>query len=567
MTIWNRGHLLLVMPLLLAFLAAASNAGYIISYNTTLTVPSTMAIAYNVNGTGNLVVLNSTQYGSYQDNKPYTQIYNKSVTGDAMVIMNLSPGLYHLLLYTRGHGINGTFGFVDAPLGQGHLIHITSNYSYPVSWKNYSQVNISWIGTRPFNLTSPYGTEFATNTSIGSWNVSYYNRGAYRINFSPSYPTAVFFYVNATPVLVNPFGPLINNFSQGVPVGIVSYGLSYLSGRLSAYQVSTNEIGAMANITSIEAYNASPPPKTSRYGATLQLNVQLRIQSGGNSYTYWLQNAMDLNTSNRTYSLVDNVWNESGLFANVYNSTVRGMGNTSVTTVDEGSASVSQSSYAFSTSSTPYSYPLYFYPVTRVGYSGGYPVVYFSYYNTTGLQYYDNVTFHIPSNNATLLVTPYYQTPSRNQYNSEFVFGGEGSAEMVDFSNTSAYLSMYYSSGGRLVSFPSFLTFGSDSAETGTGIKVAEQGNVIRVGDGIQDFNTIILAQTLSPSNPQQIVTTKELPKTSAATTSMAPQIQTPVGGVQSHDRVVLIMILGAVVLVIAVLGLYRALKIMKRGY
>ena len=84
--------------------------------------------------------------------------------------------------------------------------------------------------------------------------------------------------------------------------------------------------------------------------------------------------------------------------------------------------------------------------------------------------FYDNVT--IPNlNNYSILVTPYYYTPStltnesNNYYDAELIFGGEFNGENTTFSYMNATLNLYYDKGGILEKFPSYYSFGRDTEE------------------------------------------------------------------------------------------------------
>lgn len=83
--------------------------------------------------------------------------------------------------------------------------------------------------------------------------------------------------------------------------------------------------------------------------------------------------------------------------------------------------------------------------------------------------FYDNVT--IPDlNNYSILVTPYYETPttinsSGEFYDAEFIFGGISSGENTSFSSMHASLQLFYNRNGTLTMFPTYYTFGRDTEE------------------------------------------------------------------------------------------------------
>ncbi len=296
--------------------------------------------------------------------------------------------------------------------------------------------------------------------------------------------------------LIDPL--LFVNSTTPVPVGIASYGLQNVSAVSGPYQIVTNEIVGVAKINSIQAYNYTPPANASVYGATLQLNAVLNITSVNNTnYSYWIQDVMDLNTSNSTYEIGDNVWNMSSITGSVSNATVTGAGNASYSPTPINFTTYNISSYSYFPNTT-YSvrYPLYFIPVIRVYQKAGYPVVQIGYRSGGQDVFYDNVTFHVRSAAEYFLVTPYYETPpganftnSTDFYDSEFVIGGEANGEISSFSNTNVSLWMGYLNGSVMQPFPYVGVFGSDTAEAAQGLRVVQSGGNATVTTGTLDYN------------------------------------------------------------------------------
>ncbi len=331
----------------------------------------------------------------------------------------------------------------------------------------------------------------------------------------------------ASPALVNPLGAL--NFSSPVPVGIVSYGLYNISNDSGAYRIETNSIVGFARIDSIHAYNASPPANTSATSASLQLNVVLNITAtNGNRFSYWIQDVADLNTSNMTYAIGDNIWNMTGLNASVTNGTVSAMG--SSVPIGSGSSPNATFYVFFPNTTVSYSYPLYFIPVVSVKLAGGRPFLQIGYQQTNGTEtFYDNVTFNISAASAHFLVTPYHLTPAPangtaqgNFYDAELVFGGEANGESSTFSNTSALLWIGYSDNGILTPFPAVADFGSDTVESATGLAVGQNMGNAYVAQGNLDYNQTIylsgIPGILKSPGYNAISTATAVPYTNAAT-------------------------------------------------
>src|SRR5208283_159959 len=82
--------------------------------------------------------------------------------------------------------------------------------------------------------------------------------------------------------------------------GIASFGVANNSGVVTSYEIKTNEIVGVANISSMQVNT----PDASQYGvsatgATLQLNAELVVNdnnSGTNQKVYWVQNVPDFET-------------------------------------------------------------------------------------------------------------------------------------------------------------------------------------------------------------------------------------------------------------------------------
>ena len=291
--------------------------------------------------------------------------------------------------------------------------------------------------------------------------------------------------------------PLVNpasfiNVTNGMPIGVASYGLRSIASNSGPYVIETNEIFGFANISSIYAYNASPAQNVSQYGASLQLNAMLNVSSNGEYYTYWAQDTLDLNTSNDTYSVIDNVWNVTAPGANLSNGTIVGLGNVT------GNA-VNGTFYSYGTNMSYYSLPFRFEPVMRLSYNHGYPYLQFGYAQNGSAVFYDNTTLLIPNSTAYFLVTPYNQAPSdglppnsTNYYDAELVFGGEADGASANFSMMRSMLWIGYLNNGTIVPFPTAATFGADTGEVATNLTVAQGNGYAIVETGAPDYHKTI---------------------------------------------------------------------------
>jgi thermopsin len=559
---YSRLALPLLFVLALSFLPALAHSeqigtGYYTWQQINVTGPSTIAVAYNTTRTAELIVMTAAQYGSFVNGSSYQTLYDQNAFGSQIITLNVGGGSYYAVLNAKYSAVNADVGITAAPVGQGRMISVSGSYNYTLNLNNYSRVNASWIATGPFNITAGYNYPISSyNASEGYQDLWYQNRGS-NINITSQSPIQIFMYMNITPSLINPFDQNFSNFSNPQPIGISSFGLENISGQIVPYQIITDRIDGKANITSINAYNASPPANVSRYGASLQLNVNLQVVAdSGVTYSYWLQNVMDIDTHNQTYYLVDNIWNYSAPNANVTNNTLSGEGSAFLSSYNGTGTLINTSIYGYSTNYTYYRLPLYFYPIIKITNSSGFPVVSFGFINSSGEEYYDNVTLNIPAKDAYLIVTPYYETNSPNFYDSEFVFGGASDGEITQFSRTNAYLQMFYDNNGTMTEFPSLYTFGYDTSEAAQGLRTLQSGNLERVVNGTPNFYNIIYPPSQSLGGSLNLPISPPSSTTIVQNSTASTQGQTLGNGVPSY----LPIAIAAVLVVIAAACLYRVM-------
>ena len=306
--------------------------------------------------------------------------------------------------------------------------------------------------------------------------------------YAYSHHTLVNFGYSVHPNTPYSYGPV----SSPKPSGIASYGINNDSGTVVPYEIQTNEIVGMANISSLLADN----PNASFYGdhvagATLQLNANLVVNlSNGLVDVYWVQNTPDFVTSVDTIALMDNLWNNSD--------TAGVMSNESVTSTNAANGAAVYTSFAHGTTSyayvfgvnndtylTPFSFALIENETVQ---SGVGVLVQFGFHpiqNGTLLSsptyWYDNVTIHAPNvQSAHFDVAGNATTPIGNFYDAELVFAGEGNFETTQFVQMGASLGLFYQdqTSGTLKSFPSFYSFGGDTGEAATNVSVSYSNGI-----------------------------------------------------------------------------------------
>ncbi len=359
------------------------------------------------------------------------------------------------------------------------------------------------------------------------------------------------------------------NSSTPAAEGVASYGLYNISNDSGAYQVETNEVIGYARINALSAFNSTPPVNISRYGATLQLNVVMNITTPSNQrYSYWLQDVMNLNTSNGTSFIGDNIWNMSSSIANVTNATFSGNGNFSIAnSTDTSLPAANQSFYGFFLNSTNFTYPFEFVPVIRIDMQNGHPVVRMGYDQNGKFIFYDNVTFNTKAKSAYILITPYYQTPSPafspyngSFYDAEMVIGGEGSGEISQFSKADGTFWIGYLDNNTLVPFPVVGTFGIDTGESSTGLTIKQDGGNAALTTGEPNYNESITLYGVPGdigNGASSLPTTTFVQNGTAepATTANATQASSP--SAQPGDSTIAV----AAVIVALVIGFYLIMR------
>ena len=103
--------------------------------------------------------------------------------------------------------------------------------------------------------------------------------------------------------------------------GLASFGVYNASGTVTSYQVLTNEIVGVANISSVQV----DTPNAFRYGVsttgyTLQLNAMLVVDDGASAQkVYWVQNVPTFESGPSVVAFKDEIWNDtdsSGFLSN-----------------------------------------------------------------------------------------------------------------------------------------------------------------------------------------------------------------------------------------------------------
>ena len=325
------------------------------------------------------------------------------------------------------------------------------------------------------------------------------------------------------------------------PSGIATFGLDNDSGSVTPYEVEAHEVVGVADISSLLAQNSTAQLANSTVsGATLQLNSVLVVnEKGGGSQVYWVQDTPDFVTSASQVSFGDNLWNYS----------VSGfLSNSTITSSNGGLAySYSESGetqyyYALGLSNSSYALPLDLaLAINETAVPGLGVVVQMGAQElrdgsipATPMDWFDDVAIHDPTvSSAYFYVSGNDTTPEGTFYDTEFVFGGENDGEATSFSQMSASMQLFYdnSTEGVLAYFPSYYSFGQDTAESADNLHVSYSGNgVAQVSPGTVNYvylgtasGTSSLSQLAASSGTTSTSTTApEFPSESLALLALA---------------------------------------------
>lgn len=290
------------------------------------------------------------------------------------------------------------------------------------------------------------------------------------------------------------YGPL----PSPEPTGIASFGLFNDSGMVTPYSVESSEVVGVADISSMQAYNGtSSSVNASMTDAGIQLNSILVVnETGGSQQVYWVQNTPTFDTGASLIAYGDNVWNFS-VSGFLSNSTITSPVGYASTYVQYG---VTQYYYSYEASNSTYAMPLRVALLINETATPGQGVL--VQFGTqifgsgteaaTPADWFDNVTIHDPTvQTAYFSVNGNATTPIGTYYDTEFVFGGEDNGEATSFTSLGATLGLFYdnASSGLLTSFPSYYSFGQDTAESADNLQVSFSGDgFVQVSVGTPNY-------------------------------------------------------------------------------
>jgi Predicted solute binding protein len=243
-------------------------------------------------------------------------------------------------------------------------------------------------------------------------------------------------------------------FARPVATGIADYGLMVEGNTVQPYVEKAKAVIGVVRINELFAFNSTPPAGVDKYGASIQLNVVLQVNTVTGSQQLWLQNVIDIYTNNNTAYIQDNVWNDTNNYTVLHNVTGNGKIN----------FSPSGTYYGYATNYFNLSPSSIIYLIINTSYTPQGPIIRFGYANGSGqVVCYDNVTAHIPGTlSAYILVDGFNLTEGLYPYDAELVVAGESNGEATHFNRANVELAMFYQlPNGKWVPPKYLLPFGS----------------------------------------------------------------------------------------------------------
>jgi len=365
-------------------------------------------------------------------------------------------------------------------------IQLLPNYYLPIS-ENITQgngIDVIFYASSPITFMIMTPSQFYQFSQTGS------SQSIYSIttnSLSKFFPLSgqyyIVFFNNISNNLVT-----LNYYilTRPLPTGIADYGLKINNGVISPYIEKIKSVIGAVEINKLLAYNSTPPAGISQYSASIQLNVVLQVNTLGGSQQLWLQNVIQICTNNDSYRFEDNIWNFTGIFSILSDSSVKGKGGVYLYGLEDY--------YAYATNFSTLLIPSLKYLLINTSCTSQGPIISFGYMNQSGSPvWYDNVTILIPNTlSAYILVDGYNFTAGGHAYDSELILGGGGNGEFTFFNESNVELAMIYQYLNGTLAPPKFLfPFGLDTEESADNLYTISYNGVYLVSGGYQVINNL----------------------------------------------------------------------------
>lgn len=507
---------------------------------------SILAYGFDSNQTVSVYLMTQEEYLQFSGGAETYPILGQTGLENVSELL-LTPGTYNLVIFAKQAPVNTTYyldimsnftiansttyvgEFLTVPAKDyfSALLHLETTGSpsnllllgatnQTVTYSVYDESTQSFVFTSPPETVTNFSLAAALEGQL-QYNISL-EQGQYYLVINNTNPTAtyVYFEYHIIPEYVDPYLQY-GSSSTFAPIGMASYGIGDYPDSPNPYNVLFPSAAGYVNISSLHAYDSNyqsygmPNP----YWASLQLNLVLLAQNVNNStYTYWAQNVLQFDTNADMLHYNVNVWNFTGDTASLTNETIQGSGSVY--------PSKSTDFYGDRTSGFGYKLPLslllYINETTQQGagiwvYMGARLLRNGSSVPNAGKVWFDKI-FIVDSNvkDASFVVTGKMYTPAGVQtflghmYDAELVWGGGFNGEQTSFTSLAAQMGLYYENGSiGYRQFPTYYSFGGDTAEAVDNLHVSYEGMLASVNTG-QLSNQYLGASELGSTIP--VVTT-----------------------------------------------------------
>ncbi len=375
---------------------------------------------------------------------------------------------------------NGEFGVLEADQSYTHaapfeVTNTSTLYLYGLSNQTLTYSIFDNSTNKTVYLSKPVTVE--ENKSNQYISIKNLTKGIYSIIVSNEHNSSTLydFFYTELPYIINPYIYTTNNTAEG----LASYGILNKSGILSTYNINTSALMGFLNLSSLYAYSSSQTQ--SAHYISAQLNGVLIITNkNGTVQSYFVQNVADIISSDRTFYLSDNVWNNS-----LSNSTIIGGGYVAYDNISK------EPYYVYATNSSFYSYPFALalqssvsvdlnkgvnlsecYQPLQNGINTSIAIIGYCYdsifINDRDVR---SAEFVISGSNYPTSLIPYYD--------AEFVIGGGFNGSLSTIQNLDSKLGLYYYDNltTAYTQFPSYYSFAGDTGEEISNVYVGYNHN------------------------------------------------------------------------------------------
>lgn len=254
--------------------------------------------------------------------------------------------------------------------------------------------------------------------------------------------------------VVNPY---LHYKNEPAPMGITDFGIGPNG---IPYCYNSTSFRGTISLNNMNITNLGPRGNSSCFG--FQLNAVLYFKSGGNAFSFWVQNAVKINTISHAITFIDNIWNFTGCVASMPGQTVLGNG---------GVVNAFFGSFYFFEDPLPVNVqtPLNLTLQTNVTtYENGVPELDLMYNLGSGFVTYDQPMFVFTTNaiNPVFRVDGcQYAISNKTFYDASLIMGGPCAGDHIYVNSANVTMQLQYWNGWNYQYISNAYNFGANTAE------------------------------------------------------------------------------------------------------